>query len=573
MTSPMRPSIPQPALVFAAIFVVIFPLHVPLLQLPYFWDEAGYYIPAARDLLLSGSLIPHTTVSNAHPPLVMAWVALWWKSAGYAPLVTRSAMLVMAAFSLLGVFRLTQRAANTEVAIASTLCTALYPVFFTQSSLAQVDLAAAGLTFWGLCAYLEKRPLAVAAWFSLAVLAKETAILAPVGLAVWEILGLVVPKRGFLSGLWISANESKPERPLRRILPLLAPVVPLALWFAYHYLRTGYVFGNPEFFRYNVAATLNPLRFLLALALRLWQAFGYMHLWLLTVGMLLAMLLPAVKDSGIERTRIAIPVQMIFLVVVKVYVIAMALIGGAVLARYMLPAVPLVITVGVSTLRRRLRYWPAAVAMVAVAFVAAWFWNPPYGFSPEDNLAYRDYVVLHQDGERFLEARYPMAHALTAWPASDELTRPWLGYVTRPVQVVRLEDFSLEEVLSAAEFRSHFEVALVFSTKYEPAHPLLDRWKKWEEWKRRFFGFHRDLPPVTVARILGGRVVFSEERTGQWVAVIEMEQSQIVNAKADGLCADPLTAQPVSAGFKSAESSLRLRPWCGVRESTSLPAR
>ena len=26
---------------------------LPLLRLPYFWDEAGYYIPAARDLLLT----------------------------------------------------------------------------------------------------------------------------------------------------------------------------------------------------------------------------------------------------------------------------------------------------------------------------------------------------------------------------------------------------------------------------------------------------------------------------------------------------------------------------------------
>jgi hypothetical protein len=196
----------------------------------------------------------------------------------------------------------------------------------------------------------------------------------------------------------------------------------------------------------------------------------------------------------------------------------------------MLPAVPLVIIVGVSTLRRRLRHWPAAVAFVAVAFVAAWFWNPPYGFSPEDNLAYRDYIVLHQDGERFLEARYPMAHALTAWPASDELARPWLGYITRPVQVVRIEDFSLEEVLSAAEFRSHFGAALVFSTKYEPARPLLDRWKTWVELKRRFFGFHRDLPPAAVARILNGRVAFSEERKGQWIAVIEMQQGEILDA-------------------------------------------
>jgi len=166
-----------------------------------------------------------------------------------------------------------------------------------------------------------------------------------------------------------------------------------------------------------------------------------------------------------------------------------------------------------------------------VAFVAAWFWNPPYGFSPEDNLAYRDYIVLHQDAERFLEARYPMARVLTAWPASDELSRPWLGYTTRPVQVVRIEDFSLEEVLSAAEFRQNFEVALVFSTKYEPPHPLLDRWKTWTDLKRRFFGYHRDLPPAAAEQILGGRIVFSEERKGQWIAVIEMGQQEMQNAR------------------------------------------
>src|SRR5215831_7245819 len=123
---------PHPAVVFAVIFVVIFLLHVALLSLPYFWDEAGYYVPAARDLLLTGALIPHTTVSNAHPPLVLAWIALWWKFAGYSPLVTRSAMLLAAAFALLGVFRLSERVSNVEIAIASTVCTALYPVFFAQ---------------------------------------------------------------------------------------------------------------------------------------------------------------------------------------------------------------------------------------------------------------------------------------------------------------------------------------------------------------------------------------------------------------------------------------------------------
>src|SRR5579871_6626880 len=113
----------HPAVVFAVIFVVIFLLHVPLLSLPYFWDEAGYFVPAARDLLLSGSLIPHSTLPNAHPPLVMAYLALWWKVAGFTPLVTRLAMLLVAAFALLGVFRLAEQVANRQVAIAATVCT------------------------------------------------------------------------------------------------------------------------------------------------------------------------------------------------------------------------------------------------------------------------------------------------------------------------------------------------------------------------------------------------------------------------------------------------------------------
>src|SRR4029077_2547117 len=135
----------KPVLVFAVFFLAVLVLHLPLLRLPYFWDEAGYYVPAAHDLLLTGILVPHSTPSNAHPPLVMAYLAAWWKIAAYSPAVTRTAMLLLAAFSLLGVFRLAQRVANIEVALAATVCTALYPVFFAQSSLAHLDLAAAGL--------------------------------------------------------------------------------------------------------------------------------------------------------------------------------------------------------------------------------------------------------------------------------------------------------------------------------------------------------------------------------------------------------------------------------------------
>jgi 4-amino-4-deoxy-L-arabinose transferase-like glycosyltransferase len=533
------------ALTFALFFGLLIALHLSLLRLPYFWDEAGYYIPAARDLLVQGTLIPHSTPSNAHPPLVMAYLALAWKLFGYSLLVTRTAMLALAAFSLLGLFRLAQRVANTEVAIASALCTALYPVFFAQSSLAHIDLVAAGLTFWALLAYVEKRPRTAALWFSLAVLAKETAILAPLALFAWELLKTLLtsdsaaaPPGETLSiriRVCLQAYRNSPkmdpalaagDRLRRKGAPtsLLLPLIPLALWYAFHYARTGFIFGNPEFFRYNVKATVQPLRILLALGLRLWQVVGYLNLYLLTLAGLLAMFLPPLQDNDEERKRIPLDVQFSFLAVIAAYTLAMAVVGGAVLARYMLPVVPLVIILFVSTLRRRVRLWRAVIAIVALAFVAALFVNPPYGFSIEDNLAYRDYIQLHQHAEDYLEARYPMARVLTAWPASDELTRPYLGYVTRPMSVLRIEDFTVEQLMSASDLHSNFDVALVFSTKYEPPHPWFERWRQWQQWKTEFFGYHRDAPPAAAAQILGGRLVYNEARKGQWVSVIELEQ-------------------------------------------------
>jgi len=508
--------------VYVAILVPLYALHATLLRLPYIWDEAGYYIPAARDLWLTGSLIPHSTVSNAHPPLVLSWLALAWKIAGYSPVTTRTAMLLVAAFALLGVFRLAEQVSNREVAIASTVSVGLYSVFFTQSSLAHLDMAAAALTLWGLRSYLAQRRIGAAIWFSLAALAKETAVLAPVGLVIFELASLGSREPGQGS-----------RQTARNIALLVLPFLPLAAWFAYHYHQTGYVFGNPEFFRYNVAATFHPLRMVLAAAMRIWQLLGYMHLWLLTLAAASAMFLPPLVVRSGPRPRIAIPVQSAFLAVIVVYIAAMAVVGGAVLARYMLPVLPLVVILCVSTLWRRVQRWRIAVAFIAIGFIAAWFMNPPYGFSFEDNLAYRDYIVLHEDAERTLSRQHPAARVLTAWPASDELTRPYLRYVSRPMHVVRIENFSLEQMITAAQARSEFDFALVFSTKYAPP-TLLDRWPAWQIIKTRFFGFHRDLPPAAAAQILGGDMVYSATRAGQWIAIIEVPRLVQARVEASG---------------------------------------
>src|SRR5581483_1540436 len=110
-------------------------------------------------------------------------------------------------------------------------------------------------------------------------------------------------------------------------------------WYTYHYAHTGFVFGNPEYLRYNLQGNLTPLRIVLAFLLRLWQAVGYLNLYLLTLAGVVAMRYPAqaisagskkneVGAGDAFRPRIGIPIQLAFLTITAVYVLAMSVLGG-----------------------------------------------------------------------------------------------------------------------------------------------------------------------------------------------------------------------------------------------------
>ena len=194
------------------------------------------------------------------------------------------------------------------------------------------------------------------------------------------------------------------------------------------------------------------------------------------------------------------------------------------LARYMLPVVPLVILVCVSTLRRRSRSWAWWIAFTCAAFVVQLFIPPPYRIAPEDTLLYRDYVVLHKLAADELAQKYPRARVLTAWPASDELTRPFLGYVKAPLSVARVEDFSPLEMERAARATDQFDIALLFSTKWEPPHPLFEGPFFGQVLQERYFDYHQDMSPPRAAELLGGRVVRYWNRNNEWVAIIAVEK-------------------------------------------------
>jgi hypothetical protein len=288
------------------------------------------------------------------------------------------------------------------------------------------------------------------------------------------------------------------------------------------------LFGNPEYLRYNAQA--NALAAAHPGCLRPSHSpphRAHEHVCAGADDHGRAAARSAARCRG-PRTREHRPTRLrrIFLLLL-VNALLFSVLGGALLTRYLLPMYPLVLLLAVTTLYRRVPYWQGLAVLSAAAFVAGLFVNPPYGFAPEDNLEYARVVRMQLSGIAQLEHRYPGAAVLTAWPMTDELTRPELGYVKRPWDpgdVDRIDDFSAAQIAKAAAEPEKYSAALVFSTKYDPPSPLLTLGAKSKQLDERYFGMHHDLPPELIAQQLGGALVWERKDHGMWIALIRFDR-------------------------------------------------
>lgn len=501
---------------YLGIFAAVALAHLTLLHLPYYWDEGGYYVPAALDFYHHWTLIPQFT--NAHPPLPNVVLGLLWHVVGYHILATRLCAAAFAAAGLLAVFRLTQRLLSPTAAFGVGFLTAVYPIWFAQSTLAHADIFAAAFTLWGFALYLPardsrqplstRRLVALAGIFSLGALAKETAIIEPATLTALELFLLL-------------RNRVARREHLRAALALAFPVLPLIAWYAYHHHKTGFTFGNPEFLRYNATANFTIAHVLLALRYRFVHLFWQRNIWLPLVFAVSCLFLA--RRSRI-RTLSPFLYGTIALIVVANW-IAFSILGGALLTRYLLPVYPLELLVCVAVWRERTLWWPALAAFTAAAFISALWINPPVAFAPEDNLTYRDMIVVHQAAVHYLDQHYPHATVLTAWPMAAELYRPDLGYTDHRFKVKAVENFTASEIYKAAQDPGSFDTAVIFTTVYiSPAlqtylvsHPDSTRISHDPD--------TRPLPPDAIAQILHGRIVWHMQRDGEWVYILRFDRA------------------------------------------------
>lgn len=212
--------------------------------------------------------------------------------------------------------------------------------------------------------------------------------------------------------------------------------------------------------------------------------------------------------------------QFLFLTarLVAIYLLLLSLVGGAILPRYLLPVLPLFYLVTVALVTRLPRL-PARLilATAAACFVWAWFINPPCPFPFEDNLAYADFIRLHQQAARYLEAQPGQPRILTAWPASDELARPFLGYVGYPLRVVPMGGFA---ALDFAQVKPEsFDWLYLYSQKWEPPGNWSSRLPPWVRVPMRYFDYHSQVAAEALAARYHLRLRAEMQHRGQWVKI------------------------------------------------------
>ncbi len=547
-------------LAFIATFAALLLLHLPLLRLPYFWDEAGYYIPAARDFYRSWLLIPKSTLPVGHTPLVTIYLGLAWRLFGYSALTTRGAMTLIAAATVTSLYGLGRRVASREVAAWSAPLLALSPLFFAQSTLAHLDLTAALFTTLAVRFLLGDQLWLFALAASLSVLSKETAVvLLPVAwLYEWR-RGRGSPTRQSVP-LSAGGAHVPPRVSLAPWGALLAPLIPLVAWTLYYHHVTGYWTGNRDYLSYNLYSTLSPARVFWSFLRRAYELFIGGFNWLLIACAAVGWWWgrkrenqdtghgtwdtgPGTWASGERRSpapgpripypeprvpsllpRVPYPVSripnFIFLTagLVAVYLLLLSLVGGAILPRYLLPVLPLFYLATVALVMRLPRF-PArlVLATAAACLVWAWFINPSYPFPFEDNLAYADFIRLHQQAARILETQPGQPRILTAWPATDELTQPFLGYVRRPLRIAPVQGFAPQDFADVPP--ESFDVLYLYSRRWEPPGNWLARLPGWLRVQGRYFDYHPQVAEEVLVAHYHLRLQAEMKRRGQWVRI------------------------------------------------------
>ena len=407
---------PRSRLALALLGAVFVAVKLPVLDLPFYWDEQAYVLPSAslaREGLVHVLPGLHPPAQFfGHPPLLYLLLGAQFAAFGETRWIPHALVLGFALSAIAGTFAIGRRVgdAYTGAVAAALLCAT--PIFFTQSAMVLADVVLAALGVWAVHFCLAQRRAAYLATATALLLCKETGLAIVASCAVYAFA--------------VAPGSPRAAR-WRAGLLHAAPALALGLFFAAqqwtaHALVTNRYFAANSLFNTGLFAG-ETLHLFVRVAKWLFFTQGK---WALAVCLAAALCL---RPRDLLRRELAL-----FAGIAAAFGAAFVLIFF--LPRYLIPVLPfycIAAACAIASLVRGRRWLRLAAPLAVEICLLARLATPCDRFGGlEANLCYVHAVTADRAAAEWLARQPADRTGVVPWPYVRNLLEPVLGYVAQP---------------------------------------------------------------------------------------------------------------------------------------------
>lgn len=186
---------------FGVLLLVVFILIIRFeaFLLPYFWDELGVYARAALYLhdhgisILPAGLPPE--LSRGHPMLFVFLASIFYTLFADTVLVAHLFSASISIAFIISVFFIFTKLYSKKIGFLTSLFIAVQPFYLSQVTLLLPEMLLALCTIWAFYFYIQNRFFLYFVFAGLAILTKETALLIPLAIFSYELIGMIKAKK------------------------------------------------------------------------------------------------------------------------------------------------------------------------------------------------------------------------------------------------------------------------------------------------------------------------------------------------------------------------------------------
>lgn len=112
--------------------------------------------------------------------------------------------------------------------------------------------------------------------------------------------------------------------------------------------------------------------------------------------------------------------------------------------RYLLPVYPFLYILSARSISKiTKKYMVVFLLLVLALFAFSWFGtrSGEPGYRLEDNMEYRDAIIVQKQMDQYIEQNYPESIILTQWPMVTQLRFPMNGFVSKPLRVMDVDHY------------------------------------------------------------------------------------------------------------------------------------